>query len=242
MGHKKLIKFEAIKQFKNVHENPENIKGTWQKVFNNNNAITLELACGRGEYTVGLAQLYANRNFIGIDVKGNRIWKGAKFALQNNLPNVQFLRTQIDRLETYFAPNEVDEIWIIFPDPQLRASKYKKRLTHPKFLTMYQNILKPNGIIHLKTDSPDLFRFTNYVMELCNCNVIENCNDAYKQLPSNEELAIKTYYESLDIAQSNRIHYISFSLPKVIPNVDDILKNKIFEDAETDAKNGITRR
>jgi tRNA (guanine-N7-)-methyltransferase len=242
MGHKKLIKFEAIKQFENVHENPENISGTWHSIFKNQNPITLELACGRGEYTTGLAQLNAQRNFVGIDIKGNRIWKGAKFALQNNLPNVQFLRTQIDRLENYFAPNEIDEIWITFPDPQLRASKLKKRLTHPKFLKMYQNILKPNGLIHLKTDSPDLYRFTNYVMELCNCEIIANCNDAYKQMPNNEELAIKTYYESLDIAQSNRIHYICFKLPSVIPNIDEHLKDKIFTEATNEKESGIDRR
>lgn len=242
MGHKKLIKFEAIKQFTNVHENPENIAGTWATIFKNNNPITLELACGRGEYTVGLAQLHAQRNCIGVDVKGNRIWKGAKFALQNNMPNVQFLRSQIDRLQNYFAPNEVSEIWITFPDPQLRPSKLKRRLTHPKFLKMYQNILVPNGIIHLKTDSPDLFRFTNYVLQMCNCTVLINTADAYKALPQNQDLAIKTYYESLDIANSNCIHYICFKLPTVIPNIDNQLKDKIFSDATYEQQKGISRR
>ena len=132
--------------------------------------ITLELACGKGEYTIGLAELYPQRNFIGVDLKGNRIWVGAKKALQNNLHNVAFLRTEIDQVNEYFAKNEVAEIWITFPDPQLRLSKAKKRLTHPKFLRLYQQFLVPGGLIHLKTDSPEIISdLPKLVIELYSC-------------------------------------------------------------------------
>src|SRR4249920_3027484 len=140
MGQKKLIRFEELKTFPNVLEFPENMPGTWHAFFNNQNPIILELACGKGEYAVGLGRLYPNRNLIGIDIKGNRIWKGAKTALNEGLKNVAFLRTQIDQLTDYFGVNEVSEIWITFPDPQLRFSKMKKRLTHPKFLRLYKSI------------------------------------------------------------------------------------------------------
>ena len=141
---------------------PENMAGKWNEFWKNNNPIILELACGKGEYAVGLARLYPEKNFIGIDLKGNRIWVGAKKALQQNLTNAAFLRTQIDQVCDYFAKNEVEAIWITFPDPQLRRSKAKKRLTHPKFLRLYQQFLVPGGLIHLKTDSPDLYRFTKW--------------------------------------------------------------------------------
>ena len=134
----------------------------------------LNLACGKGEYAVGLARIHPEKNFIGIDIKGNRIWKGAKTALDEGLKNVAFLRTQIDKLADYFAPNEVSEIWITFPDPQLRFSKMKKRLTHPKFLRLYQSILKSNALIHLKTDSPDLYNFTKTIINLYELELIED--------------------------------------------------------------------
>src|SRR5688572_26187669 len=147
MGQKKLIRFAEIATFPNVLEHPSNMPGKWKDFFKNDNPIILELACGKGEYAVGLGSMYANKNFIGIDLKGNRIWAGAKKALAQNLNNVAFLRTQIDKLTDYFAPDEISEIWITFPDPQLRISRAKKRLTHPKFLRVYQQILKPEGKI-----------------------------------------------------------------------------------------------
>ena len=156
MASKKLERFNAIKTFPNVLEYPENMAGKWNEFFKNSNPITLELACGRGEYTIGLSKIHEDRNFIGVDIKGNRIWKGAKTALDENLHNAAFLRTQIDKIENYFSPNEVDEIWITFPDPQLRLSRMRKRLTHPQFLRKYQYFLKQKGSINLKTDSPDL--------------------------------------------------------------------------------------
>lgn len=133
MGQKKLIRFEAIKGFDNVLEYPENMQGKWKDFFNNNNPLTLELACGKGEYAVGLGRMYANRNFIGIDIKGNRIWRGAKTALEEGLTNVAFIRSHMDKITNYFEPGEVTEIWITFPDPQLRISRAKKGSHIPGF-------------------------------------------------------------------------------------------------------------
>ena len=196
---------------------PENMAGNWNEFWKNNNPLVLELACGKGEYAVGLGKLYPDKNFIGIDLKGNRIWVGAKKALQQNLKNVAFLRTQIDQVGDYFSVNEVDSIWITFPDPQLRKSKAKKRLTHPKFLRIYQQFLTPGGLIHLKTDSPDLYEFTKLVIRLYDCVLHTDFDDTYKEAGIPEDLRIKTHYESLDIAGSNRIHYLCFSLPKEFP-------------------------
>lgn len=224
MGQKKLLRFAQIKEFSNVLEYPKDVAGTWNNIFNNNHPIVLELACGRGEYAVGLGEMFPEKNFIGIDIKGNRMYLGAKKALDNNLHNVRFLRTQIEMLPDYFAKDEVDEIWITFPDPQLRTSKAKKRLTHPRFLRLYQQVLKKNGLIHLKTDSPHLYRFTNLVSEMYGIGNIESCNDVYAQSEINKSLTIKTHYESLDIAGSNKIFYIKFSLPDTLSEKDDELQ------------------
>jgi len=217
MAHKKLIRFAELETFRNVLQFPKNIKGKWNDFFNNDRPIVLELACGKGEYAVGLGMLYPNTNFIGVDLKGNRIWVGAKKALDNNLSNVAFLRTQIDQVNEYFVEDEVAEIWITFPDPQLRMSKAKKRLTHPKFLRLYRQFLLPGGYIHLKTDSPDLYNFTSWVIEMYHCVLHEDYDDLYQQQTISEELKIKTHYESLDIAKSKRIHYLCFSLPGQLP-------------------------
>jgi tRNA (guanine-N7-)-methyltransferase len=233
MGQKKLVRFEELKTFKNVLQFPQGIKGKWQEHFGNNNKLTLELACGKGEYAVGLGQLYPNRNFIGIDLKGNRIWVGARKAIQQGLSNVAFLRIQIDLITEYFATGEVESIWITFPDPQLRVSKAKKRLTHPKFLRLYQQFLVPGGKINLKTDSPDLYEFTRMVIELYNCTVHIDEGDVFSKQDVSEELKIRTHYESLDIAGSNRIHYLCFSLPAQLPGKEkdeelkQLLKNAV---------------
>lgn len=230
MAQKKLVKFQAIKAFNNVLEYPENMQSNWHKHFNNHNPITLELACGKGEYTVGLAKMYNQRNFIGIDIKGNRIWKGAKTCLDENLTNASFLRTEIDKITNFFAANEVSEIWITFPDPQLRLSKAKKRLTHPKFLRLYQQILSKDGIIHLKTDSPNLYQFTKTVITLYQLTLLADYNHVYAVENIAEELKIKTYYESLDIAKSNCIHYLQFKINKELPiELDEKLKTILFE-------------
>ena len=232
MGHKKLIRFAELETFGNVLQFPRNIKGKWAEFLKNGNPIVLELACGKGEYAVGMGMLYPQKNFIGIDIKGNRIWVGAKKALENKLQNVAFLRIQIEQVNEYFSKAEVSEIWITFPDPQLRKSKAKKRLTHPKFLRLYQQFLKQDGYIHLKTDSPDLYEFTKKVIELYGCAVHKDHEDLYHSETTSEELKIQTHYESLDIAQSNRIHYLCFSLPRELPSkeMDEQLKQVLTDE------------
>jgi tRNA (guanine-N7-)-methyltransferase len=229
MGHKKLIRFAELETFANVLQYPKDMAGKWYKHFNNDNPIVLELACGKGEYTVGLAQMYPDKNFTGVDLKGNRMWVGAKKAILGNLSNVAFLRTQIDHINEYFGPGEIQEIWITFPDPQLRTGKAKKRLTHPVFLRRYKQILAPGGYIHLKTDSPDLYSFTMKIINMYNCTLLTDYDDVYKLENVAEALKIKTHYEGLDIAQSNRIHYLCFSLPDVLPGTeqDEILKEQL---------------
>ncbi|MBI1341993.1 MAG: tRNA (guanosine(46)-N7)-methyltransferase TrmB [Terrimonas sp.] len=235
MGHKKRIRFEAIRSFPNVLQYPLGMQGAWNNFFKNDHPITLELACGKGEYTIGLSQLYPDQNFIGVDLKGNRIYIGAKKALDQHLNNAAFLRTEIDKINSYFAPKEVAAIWITFPDPQLRVSKAKKRLTHPKFLRLYQQILQTGGYIHLKTDSPVLYRFTKKVIQQYNCILLCDYEDSYSQDNIPETLKIKTYYESLDIANSKKIHYLKFSLPAVIPGAsEDKLLQEFLKDYEAD--------
>lgn len=230
MGQKKLHRFAEIKNFRNVFEYPENASGKWNDFFTNQNSITLELACGKGEYTLGLAHMYTDRNFIGVDVKGNRIWKGAKTALTEGLNNAAFMRTQIDRIEEYFAPDEVSEIWITFPDPQLRISRIEKRLTHPKFLRKYQQFLQKDGIIHLKTDSPDLYAFTKTVIELYDLILLEDNGDIYKTENIKEDLKIKTHYEGLDIAGSSKVHYLMFQLKGELPIEKDAQLKEIIRE------------
>ena len=232
MGHKKLLRFAAIKNFWNVLEYPENMPGHWAEHFKNNNPIILELACGRGEYTVGLARLFKEQNFIGVDIKGNRIYIGAKTCLDEGLINASFLRTQIGMLPSYFAKGEVKEIWLTFPDPQLRTSRARKRLTHPEFLRLYQQVLVPAGFIHLKTDSPALYHFTKQVIELYNLDLVEDYNNVYVQSNS-EVLKIKTHYEALDIAQSNTIFYLKFKLPGEIVDKDSELHQLLKETENT---------
>jgi tRNA (guanine-N7-)-methyltransferase len=236
MGQKKLQRFAELNTFSNVLQHPQGMQGKWHTFFHNDHPITLELACGKGEYAVGLGRLYPNRNFIGVDLKGNRIWVGAKKATQENLTNVGFLRTEIDNIAQYFAPAEVSEIWITFPDPQLRTGKAKKRLTHPRFLRLYQQILAHGGYINLKTDSPSLYRFTKWVIDLYGLTLLKDISDVYAVNDLNDELKIQTYYESLDIAKSAKVHYLQFSLPStVLPDRDQELK-KILREEESDRR------
>jgi tRNA (guanine-N7-)-methyltransferase len=258
MGQKKLIKFAAIKEYENVLEYPQGMPGKWAAFFQalENGTVNisldqlpvaqplkplvLELACGRGEYAVGLGRLFPEQNFIGLDIKGNRIWKGAGIAIKEGLKNIAFVRTQIDQVTSYFKKDEVSEIWITFPDPQIRLSKAKKRLTHPKFLRLYQQFLQPGGIVHLKTDSPNLYQFTLAVIEIYGLSLLAQTADLYAQASIDPRCAIKTYYEGLNIAGSNKIHYIQFKLDKELPaEKEEILKEIIatFEVTEThDAK------
>ncbi len=239
MGQKKLIRFEAIKKFENVLEYPQEMKGKWNHFFKNDNPITLELACGKGEYSVGLGRLYPDRNFIGIDIKGNRIWRGAKTALDEGLHNVAFLRSHIDKITDYFAPGEVGEIWITFPDPQLRGSRMKKRLTYPRFLRLYRQIMKDTATINLKTDSPDLYQFTKSVIGLYDLELLTDDDNIYAKGEVSPELSIKTHYEGLDIAGSNRIHYLRFKLRGALSEEQDQVLKEMFmsKEEETEESN-----
>lgn len=213
MGQNKLQRFAEIETFPNVLIYPEGMQGQWNAFFKNNNPLTLELACGKGDYTLGLARRFPDRNFLGVDLKGNRIWKGAKTALEEPLPNAAFLRTQIDKLNNYFNPGEIAEIWITFPDPFLRQSKSKKRLTHPKFLQLFQPLLAPGGTINLKTDSPELYQFTREAITASNCTLIEDIGDVYALPVVPPLLQIQTFYEGMHLADGRTIRYLKFELP-----------------------------
>jgi tRNA (guanine-N7-)-methyltransferase len=213
MGHKKLIKFQAIDTYANVLQYPEDMKGKWHGFFKNDNPITLELACGKGEYSVGLGREHKDRNFIGVDIKGNRIYRGAKTALDEGLANVAFLRAQIGQITQYFTTDEVDEIWIIFPDPFLKKGKEKNRLTHSRFLLQYQQLLKPGGKINLKTDSKELYDFTVETAIEQGCMIHTNIADVYGQGKATGALAIQTFYEKMHLAEGRTIYFISLSLP-----------------------------
>lgn len=215
MGQKKLKRFAELATFPNVLQYPSDMAGNWKGFFGNDNPLVLELACGKGEYAVGLGRRHPEKNFIGMDVKGNRLWVGARQALAEKLQNVGFLRSQIGMITGHFAQKEVSEIWITFPDPHLRASRASKRLTHPEFLRRFQQIMVEGGYIHLKTDSPDLYLFTKKVIEMFGLPLWEDVPDVGMLSNMPPELAIKTHYEGLDISGSRRIHYLRFGLTEV---------------------------
>lgn len=235
MAQKKLQRFSEIRFFPNVFEYPENKAGRWHEWFQNNNAITLELACGKGEYTLGMAKLYPNRNFIGVDIKGNRLWKGAKTALEQGLTNVAFIRAPIDFINKYFIKDEVEEIWIPFADPFPRFAQWKKRLTHPRFLRLYQQILYANGSVHLKTDSPVLFHFTKEVIHYFQLSLEEETPDLYSRKVLMPELSIQTHYEQLDIAKSRRIFYLKFKIDQPLSLEKDIVLKHMLQEKIKDA-------
>lgn len=199
------------------------LKGNWGKCFfKNNNPIILELGCGKGEYTVGLATRFPDKNYIGIDIKGARIWSGAKLALEKQLSNVAFLRTAIDMLPHFFAENEIDEIWLTFPDPQMK--KVRKRLLASNFLKIYSNVLKNNGSIHLKTDSNFMFTYACAMVECNGFEVVEKFLDLYANDDIDDILAIKTFYEQQWLSRGISIKYIQFKLDKredyLEPNIE----------------------
>jgi tRNA (guanine-N7-)-methyltransferase len=239
MGQKKLKRFAEIATFNNVLEYPTDCAGKWSTHFKNNYPIVLELACGKGEYSVGLASMYPKQNFIGIDIKGNRIWVGAKKSIEQQLNNVAFIRSQIGLIENYFTEEEVSEIWLPFPDPQLRAAKCKRRLTHPAFLRKYKQILKPGGYIHLKTDSPLLYQFTKRVIDLYGLELFHDSADIREDVKQIPELLIKTHYESLDIAKSNRIHYLKFAITSALDPVKDEQLLEMTKELEKDHNEGV---
>jgi tRNA (guanine-N7-)-methyltransferase len=218
MGKDKLRKFEENKRFNHIIQpsaadmmNPDSgFKGSWRARFGNANPITLELGCGKGEYTVALSRKYPDRNFIGVDIKGARMWRGAKTVAEENIANAIFLRIRIEFIDNFFAENEIDEIWITFPDPQI--NKPRKRLTSPLFLDCYRKFLKRGGCIHLKTDSRMLHDYTRNLLEANHCSPLSSCTDIAAQNPYDELLNIKTFYEMQYIDRGIPITYLKFRL------------------------------
>ena len=224
MGKGKLEKFADMARYENVFEYPFSVvdnvpfdmKGKWREMyFKNDNPIILELGCGKGEYTVGLAKRYPNINFIGVDIKGARMWTGATQALNEELKNVAFLRTNIEIIDRFFGPDEVKEIWLTFSDPQMKNAH--KRLTSTFFMERYRRFLEDNGIVHLKTDSNFLFTYTRYMVEHNNLPVLFKTEDLYHtegiDEATSEILSIRTYYETQWIERGLNIRYIKFLLP-----------------------------
>jgi len=236
VGKNKLARWAEMETFNNVIQPGEDagfrknhpIKGKWRSVFfHNQNPLILELGCGRGEYTIGLSERFPGNNYIGIDIKGARMWRGAKTAYEKKLPNVAFLRTRIEFINSFFDENEVDEIWLTFPDPQPGKRNSNKRLTCPWFLNNYREFLKDQGIVHLKTDNSELFYYTKTLAERNALKIIAAANDLYNERTEDEILLIKTRYEDLFTKDGLKIHYLSFRLEK----------NKLIEDAPKEIKN-----
>jgi len=223
-GKDKLRKFTENKTFTclyqpaldDIFEKDYEHKGKWSKnVFGNDNPIILELGCGKGEYAIALSQKFPDKNFIGVDIKGARLWKGAKFAHENKLTNVAFIRTRIDFITSFFAKNEISEIWITFADPQLKRDR--KRLTGVMFLNRYKEFLKENGVINLKTDSRFLHEYTLALAKQNNLTILEVNNDIYGSNYADEILSIKTFYESQFLEQGIDITYLKFCLDNSFP-------------------------
>lgn len=227
MAKRKRQKFSELDTFPNTLQNFGNftqpalrdatgkihrLKGNWGSWFGNDHPIVLELACGKGEYTLAMAASDPAKNYIGIDIKGNRIWRGAKTALLENLAHVAFLRSTISALDAFFGAGEVSEIWITFPDPHLKRRKGGKRLTSPQFLALYKKILQPGGMVHLKTDDPTLFAFTLESLEKENGKILHADSDIHAKPLSDPRLAIKTYYERMHLEAGRTIYYICFRL------------------------------
>lgn len=217
MAKNKLQKFEEMDRFHHVVQaefdevfrKDYRLKGSWGTTFfGNNNPLVLELGCGKGEYSVGLARRFPDKNFIGIDIKGSRMHQGARESFDEGLKNVAFIRTYIELAGSFLAHNEVDEIWLTFPDPQM--NKTRKRLTSTRFLTLYSKFLKPGGIIHLKTDSRFLFNYTSMLVDENHFNTVQRFDDLYNSSFTDEVLTIKTYYEARFLAHNIPIKYLSF--------------------------------
>ena len=213
MTKRKLERFAEIKTFPNVLEFPSpEMKGRLHQVFfKNDNPISLELACGKGEYTLELARRFPDKNFIGIDLKGARLWRGAKTALEENLRNAAFIRMPIERIEDVFEENQIEEIWLPFPDPFPKKSKEKKRLTSPKFLAIYKKLMKESGRVHFKTDDDPFFEYTLETLKTNNCTIHRVIPDVYAEKIDDDLIAVQTTYEKKHIAAGKTIKYICFS-------------------------------
>lgn len=226
MGKDKLRRFAENKTFPHffepsffeLREKGFPLKGKWSDFFQNNNPIVLELGCGKGEYALGLAELEPERNYIGVDIKGARMWRGAKTVQEKGIANVAFLRSRINLLDNHFGPNEVESIWLTFSDPQPRKSRAHHRLSHPRFLDLYRKFVKPGGLIHLKTDSPSLYAFTLETAQEQGLEVVHSSADVYGELVRTadealrERLMLRTFYESMWLEQGCKIHYLEFKL------------------------------
>jgi tRNA (guanine-N7-)-methyltransferase len=213
VAKRKLQRFTEIGTFKNVKQLDEGkvLKGNWKKdFFQNTQPIVLELACGKGEYSVNLAKKFPEKNFLGVDYKGNRLWVGAKMALDQGLENVGFLRIQIQNILDYFEPNEIDEIWLTFPDPQAQSPLERKRLTNPNFLQKYKTVLRLGGIMHLKTDNDGFYAYTLEKLTDLGIMPLQQTVDVYTDFPEDEILAIKTHYERIYLQKGKNINYLNF--------------------------------
>ncbi|HEX2975637.1 MAG TPA: tRNA (guanosine(46)-N7)-methyltransferase TrmB [Bacteroidales bacterium] len=232
MGKNKLARWNELETFSNViqplieeikSEEPGElkvrnhpVKGQWREtIFRNQNPVVLELGCGRGEYTIGLATRFPGKNFIGVDIKGARLWRGAKTSNEKNIANAAFLRTRIEFINAFFENDEADELWITFPDPHPGTRNANKRLTSPYYLNSYRSLLKDNGIVHLKTDNTELFRFTRQVAISNNLELLFDTEDLYGSGISDDILSIKTHYEKMFLGMGMKINYLAFRLPKL---------------------------
>lgn len=231
MGKNKLERWTELNTFSNVIQpvlgdlkaddsgeltvKDHPVKGKWNsEIFGNRNPLVLELGCGRGEYTIGLATRFPGKNFIGVDIKGARLWRGAKTSNEKKMGNAAFLRTRIEFINAFFCEDEIDEIWITFPDPHPGTRNANKRLTSPWYLNSYRSLIKDNGLIHLKTDNSELYRFTRQVALKNGLEILFDTDDLYGSDLSDDILAIKTHYEQIFLKQGLTINFLSFRMPK----------------------------
>ena len=230
MGKNKLSKFADLESFHNVLQVPYQslkqahhpLRGNWNlNFFEKPQPIVLELGCGKGEYTTGLAEIDQGKNYIGIDIKGSRMWSGATYAIQNGLSNVGFLRSQIELIDNFFGPSEVSEIWLTFPDPQMQ--RWRKRLTSTRFIELYQKFLVTGGIVHLKTDSNFMFQYTLEMAKINGFEIVIQNDNIYEEELTHPALGIKTYYEEQWIARGISIKYVSF-----IPHQNKLIEPEIY--------------
>ena len=208
---KELPKLDNTFVYKEFDKDNPAPRGKWKsEVFKNDHPLVLELACGKGEYSIGLAELYPDKNYIGLDIKGNRLWVGATEALEKGLDNVRYLRCYIDHLNQFFGKGEVDEAWIVFSDPYIK--KERKRLTAPKFLEVYQKVMKPGAVINLKTDSDVLYEYTKEIIEQEGLELLDDEPDVHKNRPNDPELSIITYYEKMHLEKGKTIKFLRFRI------------------------------